>query len=127
MVTVGDFRESVTRLMSYIFITERDEFVENMEHFELDGTSPANHILLDAFVVYNALREADGEPTISLAEFIDEVTRVPGPLFICTNTECGYIGTKTDPLMQGQLLDLSPNDPMPAGGCPHCGGIVRAV
>lgn len=123
MVTVGNFRQAIEDMTNFIFEYETDDFVEQIERFEADGTAPKSHIFLCAFTAHLALCEAEGLLVPSLGECLE----LDYELFICQNRECEYIGSKVDPLQDRLVLELPYNDPVPAGVCPHCGGIARAI
>lgn len=123
MVTVGNFRTAIDDMVNYILLHETDDFVEQIERFEADGTAPKSHVFLSAFHAHLGFCEADGILVPSLGECLE----LDYELFICMNKECQYIGSKTDPIQDRLVLELPHNDPMPAGVCPYCGGIVRSI
>lgn len=124
MIKVGEFRQSIIDMFNYIIEFEEEDFIEQIERFEED-TRPASHIYLAALTALNAIQEADGVEYTPLGRALHGVGGTN--YFLCTNQECGYVGTRIDPLQDRLILSLDHNEPMPAGVCPHCAGTVRAI
>ncbi len=131
MTLIKEFRPAVQGMIGYIRETELEDFIEQIERFELDGTYPAGHVFMDAFTADKALTESVGEEPETLGEALassrGESISDYAKYFQCQNPDCGYIGTKTDPMSDSLLLALAYNEPIPAGLCPHCADIVRAI
>ena len=129
MSSINDLRVAITDMISYLTQFEEEDFREQIERFEADDTNPSSHVYLAAFVAHNALLESEGKQPDMLGQWLGYR---PGEqlltYFQCQNTEdCGYIGTVTDPIQDGLILTLDYNEPIPAGVCPYCAAIVRAI
>lgn len=120
-VTVGEFRESAESLIDYIFEHEVEDFFDQIE--DEDGY-PANHVYFAAFIAWNGMRELDGKEYASLWNVLHD--NHDGQYYHCTEN-CGYIGTKADPIQDRLILGLPSSEPMPAGVCPVCAGTVCCV
>jgi len=130
MSSINDLRVAITDMIGYLTQHEEEDFVEQIERFESDDTKPSQHVFLAAFVAHNALLESEGKETDTLGQWLchDFDNERPLTYFQCQDTEfCGYIGTVTEPIQDGLILTLDYNEPIPAGVCPYCASIVRAV
>ena len=129
MSSINDLRMAITDMISYLVQFEEDDFREQIERFDNEGTNPSGHVYLAAFVAHNALLESEGKQADMLGNWLGHGDdEHPATYFQCQNTEdCGYIGTVTDPIQDGLILTLDYNEPIPAGVCPYCAAIVRAI
>lgn len=126
MSSVYDFRQAITDMIGYLTQFEEDDFREQLEGFEFGETNPSAHVYLAAFRAHNALLESEGKQPDTLGNWLGGVH--PANYFQCQNEEhCGYIGTQTEPIQDRLILTLDYNEPMPAGVCPHCASLVRAI
>lgn len=126
MITVKDFRKSIENVIEYLWDDEEQDFLTQME----DGMPVLHHIFLDLVTLHNALREADGLSFNTLGELLSD--RYPdeelgGPIFLCTNEECGKAEYVVDMIPEQLILTLEEGERIPAGCCKHCGGTVVRI